>query len=104
MEPEKQSEPQPSNPNSSHPNTEEPMKNPDIVIVGAGPVGLWISIKMKYAEPETKIVIYERYTEYQRKNMIKLSKKDEFEIPKGSAMEKIFKNEIVSIMDIESIL
>jgi len=44
----------------------------DIVVIGAGPVGLWTAIQIKKRRPETDIQIYERYTEYKRSHVLKL--------------------------------
>lgn len=52
-----------------------------IVIIGAGPVGLWTSILLKQKNPSLNILIYERHTEYIRSNNIKLPKGEKFEVP-----------------------
>ena len=44
----------------------------EVVIVGAGPVGLWTAIQIKKRSPETDIQIYERYTSYKRSHVLKL--------------------------------
>ena len=44
----------------------------DIVIVGAGPVGLWTAIQIKKRSPDIDIKIYERHSEYQRSHVLKL--------------------------------
>ncbi len=44
-----------------------------IVIVGAGPVGLWTAIQAKLYSPELNIVILEQYPEYQRKHIVNIS-------------------------------
>lgn len=44
----------------------------DVVIVGAGPVGLWAAIQAKKRNPDLKIRIYERHQEYQRSHVLKL--------------------------------
>ena len=46
------------------------MKN--IVIVGAGPVGLWTAIQMNKRFPDARITLYERYKSYQRKHVLKI--------------------------------
>lgn len=44
----------------------------DIVVVGAGPVGLWTAIQIKKRDPDLDIVMYERYQEYQRSHILRL--------------------------------
>lgn len=44
----------------------------DIVIVGAGPVGLWTAIQIKKRQPDADIQIYERYQTYQRSHVLRL--------------------------------
>ncbi len=44
----------------------------EIVIVGAGPVGLWTAIQLKKRNPENCITIYERYEKYQRSHVLRL--------------------------------
>lgn len=44
----------------------------DIVIVGAGPVGLWTAIQLKKRDPELAITMYEKYEEYQRSHVLRL--------------------------------
>lgn len=44
----------------------------DVVIVGAGPVGLWTAIQIKKRNPNLNIQIYERYETYKRSHILKL--------------------------------
>lgn len=44
-----------------------------VVVVGAGPVGLWTAIQIKLYSPETEILILEQYAEYQRKHVVSIS-------------------------------
>lgn len=44
----------------------------DIVIIGAGPVGLWNAIQIKKRHPEWEIQIYEKYETYQRSHVLRL--------------------------------
>lgn len=46
--------------------------NPDVVIVGAGPVGLFTAIEMKLLNPALKIKILDRNNEYTRHHILKL--------------------------------
>ncbi|KTC66837.1 Kynurenine 3-monooxygenase [Legionella birminghamensis] len=42
----------------------------DVVVVGAGPIGLLYAWSMKKINPALNIVIYEKYSEYQRKHTL----------------------------------
>lgn len=42
------------------------------VIIGAGPVGLWSAIQTKKRFPESSVVIYEKYTTYNRNHILKI--------------------------------
>lgn len=48
------------------------MSNQHYVIVGAGPVGLWTAIQLKKRMPDCQVVLYERYTSYQREHILKI--------------------------------
>jgi 2-polyprenyl-6-methoxyphenol hydroxylase-like FAD-dependent oxidoreductase len=43
-----------------------------IIIVGAGPVGLWTAIQIKLASPTTNIIMFEKYSSYQRTHNLKI--------------------------------
>jgi 2-polyprenyl-6-methoxyphenol hydroxylase-like FAD-dependent oxidoreductase len=47
--------------------------SPSVVVLGAGPVGLWTAIQMKKRAPATSIVVYERYQSYRRSHVLRLS-------------------------------
>lgn len=47
-------------------------ENTDVVIVGAGPVGLWTAIQILQRRPDLKVRLYERHTEYQRSHVLRL--------------------------------
>lgn len=49
-------------------------KDPDIVIVGGGPVGCWTAIQAKRKNPALEIRVYERYPEYQRDHMLSIQR------------------------------
>jgi hypothetical protein len=42
------------------------LKDPDVIFIGGGPVGLWTAIQLKLLQPSLKIQIFEKYEEYQR--------------------------------------
>lgn len=48
------------------------MNHNEIVIVGAGPVGLWTAIQIKQRSPEAQIHMYEKHHEYQRSHVLRL--------------------------------
>ncbi|RUR10849.1 NAD(P)/FAD-dependent oxidoreductase [Legionella sp. km772] len=48
--------------------------NPDVLIVGAGPVGLFTAIEMKLHNPRLNITILERNEEYSRHHILHLEK------------------------------
>lgn len=50
------------------------MKEPDILFVGAGPVGLLAAIQMKLHDPKSFILMLEKYKDYQRKHPLILNK------------------------------
>ena len=52
----------------------EIQNNPDVVFVGAGPVGLWVAIQAKLRDPKLEIVLHEKYQEYQRSHVLKIDK------------------------------
>ncbi|GAB5372777.1 hypothetical protein AAMO2058_001693900 [Amorphochlora amoebiformis] len=49
-------------------------KDPDIVIVGAGPVGLFLAIQIVLRNPTLKVVMMEKYAEYKRKHVLRIEK------------------------------
>ncbi len=44
----------------------------DIVIIGAGPVGLWTALQFKKRRPGAHIVVYERHAVYMRSHVLRL--------------------------------
>lgn len=44
----------------------------DVVMVGAGPVGLWTALQIKKRNPHCDIVVYERHEQYQRSHVLRL--------------------------------
>lgn len=43
---------------------------PDIIFVGAGPVGLFTAIQIKLQDPSLDVMMFEKYAEYQRKHVL----------------------------------
>lgn len=43
---------------------------PDVITLGAGPVGLWTSIQVKLKNPEKSVIIFEKYPAYKRKQQL----------------------------------
>lgn len=48
------------------------MSDFDVLIIGGGPVGLWTATQIKKANPELKVAVLERYTEYKRSHILRL--------------------------------
>ncbi len=44
----------------------------DIVIIGAGPVGLWTALQFKKRRPGAHVVVYERHAVYMRSHVLRL--------------------------------
>tara|TARA_R110002126_G_scaffold13118_4_gene57105 strand:+ start:258621 stop:259892 length:1272 start_codon:yes stop_codon:yes gene_type:complete len=75
----------------------EHLVDKEIVIVGAGPVGLWTAIQIKKREPNSNVKIYERYTEYKRSHVLKLEARSALLYAKNTHddAEKTFFNDIL---------
>ncbi len=48
--------------------------NPNILIIGGGPVGLWTAIQLKRERPDFHVIVHERYTSYRRNHVLRLKK------------------------------
>ncbi|HRE30351.1 MAG TPA: hypothetical protein PLD88_00115, partial [Candidatus Berkiella sp.] len=44
----------------------------DVIVVGAGPVGLWSAIQLKLYNPTLNILMLEKHSEYQRSHTVKI--------------------------------
>ncbi len=67
----------------------EELSPPNIVFIGAGPVGLWTAIQTKLRNPALKIVMYEKYEEYQRLHTLQLNKHSYEGIPDDPRLQSI---------------
>src|SRR6478672_8952045 len=47
---------------------------PDIIFIGAGPVGLFTAIQTKLYDPNLDVVMFEKHAEYQRKHVLLIDK------------------------------
>jgi hypothetical protein len=68
----------------------------EIVCIGGGPVGIWTAIQIKKRNPQTNIIIYERFETYQRSHVLRLDYWSLTLYAKvlGDDFEKEFLNEI----------
>lgn len=66
-----------------------PANTADVVIVGAGPVGLWTSILIRAMDPDVKVSIIDKYKEYKRDNPLDLSRSSFAGIPKDARVQDI---------------
>ncbi|MDD9900279.1 MAG: hypothetical protein OXT65_04810 [Alphaproteobacteria bacterium] len=48
------------------------MKKADVVIVGGGPVGLWVATQIKKRRPHLGVHVHERYQQYERSHVLRL--------------------------------
>jgi 2-polyprenyl-6-methoxyphenol hydroxylase-like FAD-dependent oxidoreductase len=44
-----------------------------VVLVGAGPVGLWTAVQIKVMRPELSVLLLEKHAEYQRSHVLRVS-------------------------------
>jgi len=49
------------------------LTTPDVIFIGAGPVGLWTAIQTKLLEPKLHILMFEKHPQYQRSHPLKMS-------------------------------
>jgi 2-polyprenyl-6-methoxyphenol hydroxylase-like FAD-dependent oxidoreductase len=77
--------------------------NPEILIVGAGPVGLFTAIEMKLLNPALKIKILDRNKEYSRHHILRLEKNSLIKSLTYKTFDAVKKlNGFVPTSDIES--
>lgn len=48
---------------------------PTVIVVGGGPVGLWTTIQLAIRCPGIQIMILEKYTEYKRRHVVRVSRR-----------------------------
>lgn len=66
--------------------------NTDVVIVGAGPVGLWTAIQTKLRNPHLHIEMFDKHSCYQRKHVLKISKSSLSGCAADPRLKKIIKD------------
>lgn len=62
---------------------------PHVVIIGGGPVGLWTAVQTKILLPGASIVIIEKYREYKRSHVLRLSKMSMIRAPSHPDLQKL---------------
>jgi len=60
-----------------------------VVIIGAGPVGLWTAVQTKILLPGASIVILEKYREYKRSHVLRLNKLSMVRAPAHNSLQKL---------------
>ena len=76
----------------------------ELVIVGAGPVGLWTAIQIKILLPGINVVIHEKYTEYRRKHVLQLAKASMSKAPSEERIQTLISRipTVVRTSDLET--
>ena len=64
----------------------------DVVVVGAGPVGLWTAIQAKIQNNNLRITILDKYADYQRKQALWVDPKSLLGVPDHEELKKICDN------------
>jgi 2-polyprenyl-6-methoxyphenol hydroxylase-like FAD-dependent oxidoreductase len=64
---------------------------PKVLVVGAGPVGLWTAVQAKLLNPELPITVLERYDNYLRSHVLSLSSRSFKGIPKDPRLQALVK-------------
>ncbi len=67
----------------------------DVVIIGAGPIGLWTAILSKIRKQTLKIVIFEKYENYQRTHFLSIEPESLSEIPSNEQLLEL-KNDFLN--------
>jgi 2-polyprenyl-6-methoxyphenol hydroxylase-like FAD-dependent oxidoreductase len=71
------------------------MPSPDVVFVGAGPVGLFAAIQTKLLCPTLNIRLYEKYEQYQREHVLHIDKRSY----KGTPPDQRFQEMLSELVD-----
>lgn len=77
---------------------------PDVVFVGAGPVGLYTAIQIKLAKPKAEIAFFEKYTTYKRNQIIRLESESFEDVYPDTALRQLIDGfgDVIHINTMES--
>lgn len=84
-------------------NNDSILKSPihdDIIIIGAGPIGLWTAYKLKLKGFNGKIIIYEKYKSRLREYNVILPKEKDI-LSNNIVLQEIFKKKAIPINELE---
>jgi len=76
----------------SSPSAQTPVFDPnqaEVVVVGAGPVGLWTSIVMKALDENLNVVVLDKYPEYKRDNPLLLERSSFKDLPQNKKVQEL---------------
>eukprot|EP00698_Gefionella_okellyi_P011463 TRINITY_DN3022_c0_g1_i3.p1 TRINITY_DN3022_c0_g1~~TRINITY_DN3022_c0_g1_i3.p1 ORF type:complete len:816 (-),score=158.12 TRINITY_DN3022_c0_g1_i3:1863-4310(-) len=65
---------------------------PDIILIGAGPIGLWTAIQIKIRSPQSEILLIEKYKEYQRKHVLMVHRDSLHGVPDHPLLQEFCKS------------
>jgi len=65
--------------------------DPDVLVVGAGPVGLWTAVQIKLLLPTLNILIVDKHQTYVRSHLLRITKSSLKEIPKDKLLDSFRK-------------
>jgi len=61
--------------------------DPDVLVVGAGPVGLWTAVQIKLLLPDLNILIVDKHQTYVRSHLLRITKSSLKEIPSDKLLD-----------------